>query len=39
MCLSLAALDHYLAIARYEWYKKKVTNRGVIVLISIIRQL
>lgn len=35
LCLSLAALDRYLAIARYEWYKKKVTNRGVIVLISV----
>jgi hypothetical protein len=34
LLLCLAALDHYLAIARYEWYKKKVTNCGVIVLIS-----
>lgn len=32
--LVLAALDRYLAIARYEWYKKKVTNRGVIYLLS-----
>jgi hypothetical protein len=35
LCLSLAALDRYLAIARYECYKKKVTNRDVIVLISV----
>ena len=32
--LALAALDRYLAIARYEWYKKKVTNRGAIYLLS-----
>ncbi len=34
ICLSMAAFDRYLAIARYEWYKKKVTNRGVVVTIS-----
>jgi 5-hydroxytryptamine receptor 1 len=33
--LALAALDRYLAIARYDWYKKKVTNRGTICLLSI----
>ena len=32
--LALTALDRYLAIARYEWYKKKVTNRGTVVLLS-----
>jgi 5-hydroxytryptamine receptor 1 len=31
--LALAALDRYLAIARYEWYKKKVTNRATISLL------
>lgn len=31
--LALAALDRYLAIARYEWYKKKVTLRAVIYLL------
>jgi 5-hydroxytryptamine receptor 1 len=31
----MAALDRYLAIACYECYKKKVTNRDVIVLISV----
>jgi hypothetical protein len=35
LILSMAALDRYLAIVRYEWYKKSVTNRGVIILISI----
>ena len=34
--LALTALDRYLAIARYEWYKKKVTNRGTICLVSIV---
>jgi 5-hydroxytryptamine receptor 1 len=34
LCLLLAALNRFLDIARYEWYKKKVTNCGVIVLIS-----
>ena len=33
--LALAALDRYLAIARYEWYKKKVTNKGTICLLTI----
>jgi hypothetical protein len=28
----MAALDRYLAIARYEWYKKKVTNRDCVNL-------
>jgi hypothetical protein len=32
--MALAALDRYLAIARYEWYKRKVTNRGAIYLLS-----
>lgn len=32
--LALAALDRYLAITRYEWYKNKVTNRSVIYLLS-----
>ena len=32
--LALAALDRYLAIGRYEWYKNKVTNRGAIYLLS-----
>ncbi|XP_045023035.1 uncharacterized protein LOC123466425 [Daphnia magna] len=36
LCLSLAALDRYLAIVRYEWYKSSVSNRGVIVLISLL---
>ncbi len=31
--LALAALDRYLAIARYEWYKEKVTNRATISLL------
>lgn len=34
LILSMAALDRYLAIVRYEWYKKSVTNCGVITLIS-----
>ena len=33
--LVLAALDRYLAIAHNEWYKKRVTNRGVVYLLSI----
>ncbi|EFX64257.1 hypothetical protein DAPPUDRAFT_266702 [Daphnia pulex] len=33
LILSMAALDRYLAIVRYEWYKKSVTNCGVITLI------
>ena len=35
LILSMAALDRYLAIVRYEWYKKSVTNRGVITSIFI----
>ncbi|KAK4014412.1 hypothetical protein OUZ56_026935 [Daphnia magna] len=31
--LALAALDRYLAIARYEWYKRKVTNRATIYFL------
>jgi hypothetical protein len=31
--LSLAALDRYLAIAFYEKYKRRVTNRGVVLLL------
>jgi hypothetical protein len=34
--LALAALDRYLAIARYEWYKEKVTNRRTIYLLSFV---
>ncbi|XP_057369339.1 uncharacterized protein LOC130690340 [Daphnia carinata] len=34
LCILLAALDRYLSIVRYEWYKKNVTVRNVIVLIS-----
>lgn len=34
LILSMAALDRYLAIVRYEWYKKSVTNCGVITVIS-----
>ena len=29
VCLSLAALDRYVAIAHYEWYKMYVNNRNV----------
>lgn len=32
--LTLAAFDRYLAIARYEWYKKKVTNKNTIYLLA-----
>ena len=35
LILGLAALDRYLAIVRYEWYKTSVTNRGVITSIFI----
>ncbi|KAI9558837.1 hypothetical protein GHT06_015626 [Daphnia sinensis] len=35
LCLLLAAFDRYLSIVRYEWYKKNVTVRNVIILISI----
>lgn len=31
--LAFAALDRYLAISRYDWYKRKVTNRGVLYLL------
>ncbi len=31
--LTLAALDRYLSVSRYEWYKKKVTNRRTIYLL------
>ena len=34
--LAMAAFDRYLAVARYEWYKEKVTNRGIIFLLSIV---
>jgi hypothetical protein len=30
----MAAFDRYLAIARYEWYKETVTNRGVVATVS-----
>lgn len=36
LCLSLAALDRYLAIVRYEWYKSSVSSRRVIFLISVL---
>jgi hypothetical protein len=39
LCLSLATLNRFLAIARYECYKKNVTNHGVIVLFSITSSL
>jgi hypothetical protein len=32
--LAFAALDRYLAIGRYDWYKRKVTNQGAIYLLS-----
>jgi len=32
----MVAFDRYLAIAPYEWYKKKVTNKGTICLLSIV---
>lgn len=34
LCLSLAAFDRYLAIAHYEWYKRKVTTKNVILLLA-----
>ena len=34
LCLSLAACDRYSAIAHYEWYKKRITNRVVIIAIA-----
>ena len=36
ICLSMAAFDRYISIVRYEWYKDNATNRGVIILISIV---
>ena len=33
ICISLATLDRYLAITHYEWYRKKVTNRGVVYML------
>ncbi|XP_046458958.1 uncharacterized protein LOC124205550 isoform X3 [Daphnia pulex] len=35
ICMSLAALDRYLSIVRFEWYQANVTNRGAIVSITI----
>ncbi|XP_046638189.1 uncharacterized protein LOC124316340 isoform X2 [Daphnia pulicaria] len=35
ICMSLAALDRYLSIVRYEWYQANATNRGAIVSITI----
>ena len=32
-CLSLAALDRYMAIKNQEWYKRRVTNRAVIIVL------
>jgi 5-hydroxytryptamine receptor 1 len=34
-CLLLAAIDRYVSIVRYEWYKANVTNRGVVLLIAV----
>lgn len=34
--LALAALDRYLAIARYEWYKNNVTARGTVYLLIVV---
>ena len=34
LTLLLAAIDRYVSIVRYEWYKSNVTNRGVVLLIS-----
>ena len=36
LILSLAALDRYLAIVRYEWYKKSVSITGVLISISVV---
>ena len=33
LCLSLAALDRYLSIAYYEWYKRRVSNRIVLIVL------
>ncbi|XP_046458954.1 uncharacterized protein LOC124205549 [Daphnia pulex] len=35
ICMSLAAMDRYLSIVRFEWYQANVTNRGAIVSITI----
>ena len=34
VCLLLAALDRYVAIAHSEWYKEKITNRIVITAVG-----
>lgn len=34
VCLSLAALDRYVAIAHYEWYKKCVDNKTVALVTA-----
>ena len=33
LCLSLAALDRYLSIAKHEWYKRRITNRVVLAVL------
>ena len=33
LCLSLAACDRYSAIAHYEWYQRKITNRVVVLTL------
>jgi hypothetical protein len=38
-CLLLAAIDRYVSIVRYEWYKANVTNRWVVLLIAIVSVL
>jgi 5-hydroxytryptamine receptor 1 len=35
-CLLLAAIDRYVSIVRYEWYKANVTNRWVVLLIAVV---
>jgi hypothetical protein len=35
LCHFLATVDRYLSIARYEWYKAIVTNRAVVLLITV----
>lgn len=39
LCLFLAALDRYAAIAYPEWYKKKVTNRFVLKVVCVAQVL
>lgn len=39
LVLSLAAFDRYVAIAYQEWYKKKVTNRSVLIGICLMTVL